>query len=313
MQKILKLNNGMSLPTIGLGTYKSGGMDVKRAVKEAIDVGYRHFDCAWFYGNEREVGSAIRDKIKEGKIKREDIFITSKLWNNFHAKEDVIPMIRETLNEMKMDYIDCYLIHWPFGFRKDADFWPIGDGSDTYSDVDYIETWKGMEECIHKGLTKSIGVSNFNSAQIERLLQVANIKPVCNQVEVNPNINQKDLIKFCSSKDIAVVGYCPLGRSEFVGQRGFPSPTILDPKVIEIGKKYNKSAAQVVLNYLVNLGISVVPKSVTPTRIKENFEIFDFQLDENDIQYLDSCNKNQRVCPLAEFKNHPHYPFNIPF
>lgn len=129
--------------------------------------------------------------------------------------------------------------------------WPINEGKDAYSDVDYLETWEGMEECVKLGLTRSIGLSNFNSQQIDRVLQHSKIKPVVNQIEVNPNLNQKKLIQFCKERDIVVTGYCPLGRSENVGLPGFPEPTILDPKVKEIGKKCGKSAAQVVLNYLV--------------------------------------------------------------
>lgn len=131
--------------------------------------------------------------------------------------------------------------------------WPINEGKDAYSDVDYLETWEGMEECVKLGLTKSIGISNFNSEQISRLLKAAKVKPVVNQVEVNPNLNQKKLIEFCKSKEIVIVGYCPLGRSENAGMPGFPAPTILDPKVKEIGKKYGKTPAQIVLNYLVSI------------------------------------------------------------
>lgn len=191
--------------------------------------------------------------------------------------------------------------------------WQINEGKDAYSDVDFLETWAALEECVDKGLTKSIGVSNFNSQQLERVLQHARIKPVVNQVEVNPNLNQKKLIQFCKERDVVVCGYCPLGRSDSVGLPGFPEPTIFDPKVAEIGKKYGKTPAQVVLNYLVSLGISVLPKSVTKSRIKENLEIFDFQLDGDDVAYLDSCNKNQRVCPLSMFSDHKDYPFNIEY
>ncbi|KAJ8912892.1 hypothetical protein NQ315_011215 [Exocentrus adspersus] len=310
MSRTLKLNNDKELPIVGLGTYKSGPGEVIKAVKEAIDAGYRHFDCAWFYGNEAEVGKGLKDKIDEGKVNRHDLFITSKLWNNFHEKDKVVPMLKETLDNLKLDYIDLYLIHWPFGFKETASLWPVGEGKSAYSDVDYLETWEGMEECVNLGLTKSIGVSNFNAEQIDRLLKNCKIKPVCNQVEVNPNLNQKKLIEFCKQRDIVVVGYCPLGRSEYAGTPGFPDPTIFDPKVIEMAKKYNKTPAQIVLNYLISLGISVIPKSVTKSRIIENIDVFDFTLDPEDVAYLDSCNKNQRVCPLSMFQDHKYYSFN---
>ncbi|CAH0561256.1 unnamed protein product [Brassicogethes aeneus] len=249
MSRSLKLNNGNEIPIVGLGTYKSKPGEVAQAVKDAIDAGYRHFDCAWFYGNENEVGLGLNAKIDDGTVKREDIFVTSKLWNNFHEKKCVLPKIKETLAALKLDYLDLYLIHWPFGFKENAPLWPVGE-VDSYSDVDYLETWQAMEECVKQNLTKSIGVSNFNAAQIERILENCTIKPAVNQVEVNPNLNQKKLIDFCKKHDIVITGYCPLGRSEFAGTPGFPDPTIFDPKVKEIGEKYRKTPAQVVLNYL---------------------------------------------------------------
>lgn len=220
-------------------------------------------------------------------------------------------MLKDTLNKLKLDYIDLYLIHWPMAFKEDAP--PLPENSSGYSDIDYLETWEGMEECVNQGLTKSIGLSNFNSEQTDRVLKNCKIKPVVNQVEVNPNINQKKLIKFCNDRNIVVVGFCPLGRSNYAGRPGFPEPTIHDPKVIEMGKKYKKTPAQIVLNYLISLGISVVPKSVTKSRIAENIDVFDFKLENADIAYLDSCNKNQRCSPQTAYADHKYFPFKIEF
>lgn len=220
-------------------------------------------------------------------------------------------MLKDSLSKLKLDYVDLYLVHWPMGFKETAPSLP--QDSSGYSDVDYLETWQGMEECINLGLAKSIGLSNFNSEQVERILGNCKIKPVVNQVEVNPNINQKKLIQYCKERSIIITGFCPLGRSNLVGREGFPSPSILDPKIIEISKKYSKTPAQVVLNYLISLGISVIPKSVTKSRIEENFDIFDFTLDQEDISYLDSCNKNQRCSPQTAFRNHKYFPFAIEF
>ncbi|RZB40430.1 Aldo ket red domain containing protein [Asbolus verrucosus] len=313
MSRTLKLNNGHQIPIVGLGTYKSPPGDVQRAVKDAIDCGYRHIDCAWFYENEVEVGEGIHEKFSDGTIKRDDIFITSKLWNNFHAKNKVVPMLKESLEKLKLDYVDLYLIHWPMGFKESSPLLPINEGASAYSDVDYLETWEGMEECVNLGLAKSIGLSNFNSEQVDRVFKNCKIKPVINQVEVNPNINQKKLIEFCKKREIVVTAFCPLGRSNYAGRPGFPTPTIFDPKVVDIGKKYNKTAAQVVLNYLVSLGISVIPKSVTKSRIAENINIFDFQLSDEEIAYLNSCNKNQRCSPQTDYADHKYFPFNIEF
>lgn len=165
--------------------FQAGPGEVGQAVKNAIDVGYRHFDCAMIYANEVEIGRAIREKISNGDVKREELFITTKLWNAFHDREDVVPTCRKSLENFGLDYIDLYLIHWPVAFKLQGPF----DTATPYKDVvgydyDYVETWKGMEECVRLGLTKSIGLSNFNSKQITRVLQNATIKPVMNQVSI---------------------------------------------------------------------------------------------------------------------------------
>lgn len=172
-----------------------------------------------------------------------------QLWCNYHAKESVVPILRRALKNFNLDYVDLFLIHWPFGFKETAKEWPIDDGPSAYSDVDYLETWQGMEQCEHLGLTKSIGVSNFNSEQIDRLYKAAKIKPVCNQIEVHANFNQKKLIEFCNQRNIVVTAYRPLGGASTTDEAS--EIAIHDKKVSVIGKKYGKTPAQVVLNYLV--------------------------------------------------------------
>ncbi|KAF5271994.1 hypothetical protein FQR65_LT04975 [Abscondita terminalis] len=313
MNKTLKLNSGDEIPVVGLGTYKSAKGEVSQAVKDAIEVGYRHFDCAWFYLNEEEVGIGLRAKIEDGTVKREDLFVVTKLWNNFHDKESVVPMLKQQLKNLGLDYVNLYLMHWPFGFKKEADCWPVDDVPNAYSDVDYLETWKGMEECVKLGLARNIGISNFNSEQIERLLNSANIKPATNQIEVNPNINNKKLIKFCKEKGIVVTGYCPLGRIDAAGDPNIPKPTVFDERVVAMADKYKKTPAQVILRYLVNLGITIVPKTVTKKRMIENLDLFDFDLDRDEVEYLDSLNKNVRICQFNYFKDHKYFPFHIDY
>ncbi|KAB0794457.1 hypothetical protein PPYR_11296 [Photinus pyralis] len=170
----VKLNNGLEIPIFGLGTWKSNPGEVTQAVEDAIDAGYRHIDCAFIYQNEKEIGVALAKKFKEGKIKREDIFVTSKLWNAFHSPHLVEGALRQSLQNLGLDYLDLYLIHWPIGFKEGGELFPIdADGKMQFSNVDYVDTWRAMEKLVQQGLVKSIGLSNFNKRQIEDILKVA--------------------------------------------------------------------------------------------------------------------------------------------
>ncbi|XP_035735028.1 aldo-keto reductase family 1 member B1-like [Vespa mandarinia] len=312
----LTLNNGNKIPVLGLGTWQ-GGDDpsiVAQAIKDAVDAGYRHFDCAYIYGNEREIGNALKEKIAEGVVKREDLYITTKLWNTAHKKEKVIPMCKESLKNFGFDYIDLYLIHWPVAYTDDAKgLWPVDEkGNPLYGYEDYIDTWKGMEECVKLGLTKSIGLSNFNSVQIDRILSIATIKPVMNQVECHINLNQKKLREFCAKRNIAITAYSPLG-SPLRPWAKSDDPQVSIDQTKEIAKKYKKSPAQVILRYLIDIGTIPIPKSASKARIKENINIFDFKLTPEEIAIIDSFDCGVRVCPAKEFKGHKDYPFNIEF
>ncbi|KAH8378869.1 hypothetical protein KR009_001850 [Drosophila setifemur] len=307
----LEHNNGTRIQGIGLGTFSSLGGDCERATLKAIDVGYRHIDCAYFYGNESEVGAAVRQKIKEGVIKREDIHITSKLWNHFHEPERVEHACRKTLENFGLDYVDLYLIHWPFSYvyRGDEVMIPTDENGEVeLNDVDFLDTWRAMEKLVELGLTKSIGVSNFNAEQLSRLLANCKIKPIHNQIECNPAFIQRKLIDLCKQNDILVTGYCPLRR----GNPSTQTPNyIYDDRVKAIGEKYNKSTAQVVLRYLFELGTIPLPKSSNPQRIKENFDIFDFKLDAQDHALLETFNTGDRLILAAQAVKSKNYPFNV--
>jgi len=272
-------------------------------------------DGAWAYQNETEVGEGVRAKIADGTVKREDLFITSKLWNTFHSKELVVPALKETLERLGLDYIDLYVIHWPNGFKEGTGEWlpADADGKTLYSEVDYVDTWSGMEECVKLGLTKSIGLSNFNSKQVERVLAVANIKPTNNQCECHPYLNQKKLIKFCKSHDITFTAYSPLGAPQRPWAKDDDVRLLDDPKLKEVADKHKKSPAQVLIRYQIQQGAIVIPKSVTPSRIEENFNIFDFELSDEDMSYIDSFDCNGRFLLLEWIKDHPHYPFSEEF
>lgn len=234
----LAFSNGKNIPIFGLGTWKSPPGEVRQAVKDALDVGYRHIDCAAAYMNETEVGEAITAKINEGVVKREDLFITSKLWNTFHRPDLVLPALKKTLKDLNLEYVDLYLIHWPMAYKEDRELFPKdANGKFIYSDVDYVDTWKVMEEAVQLGLAKSIGVSNFNSQQIERLLTVAKVKPVMNQIECHPYLNQKDLTEFCKSKGIVVTAYAPLGSPDRPWAKPDDPRLMDDAKLQQLAKK----------------------------------------------------------------------------
>ncbi|XP_063983416.1 aldo-keto reductase family 1 member B1-like [Diachasmimorpha longicaudata] len=306
----VKFSNGRSMPRLGLGTYESLAGNVERAVKYAIDNGYRHIDTAFFYQNEKEIGNAISEKIKNGTVTREDLFITTKIWNNSHAQDKVVPMCRKSLANLGLDYVDLYLIHWPFGFQEGDELMPKdSNGKLLFSDIDFLDTWKGMEECVRLGLARSIGISNFNSAQITRLMAAATIKPVNNQVEVNVNFTQRPLIEFCKQQNITVTAYSPLGRP------GNPNRvnTLDDPRIQTIARKYNKTSAQISLRYLYQLGVTPIPKSVTESRLKENIDIFNFELTPEEVTTIDAVGDQKRIVRFEEAKEHKYYPFSTTF
>ncbi|XP_046489182.1 aldo-keto reductase family 1 member B1-like [Neodiprion pinetum] len=311
----VKFNNGKEIPVFGLGTWKSKPGEVTQAVKDAIDIGYRHIDCAHVYGNEKEVGAALKAKFAEGVVKREDLFITSKLWNTFHRPDLVEPALKTTLSDLGLEYIDLYLIHWPFGYKEDpTSLFPSNpDGTVAYSDVDYLDTWKAMEAVNKKGLAKSIGVSNFNSEQLERVVKNAEILPVTNQVECHPYLPQLKLSEFCKSKNIILTGYSPLGSPDRPWAKPGDPQLLEDAKLKELAVKYKKTPAQVVIRYQIDRGHVVIPKSVTKSRIAENFNVFDFKLAPEDIEYINSFDCNGRICPLDNVKTHKYWPFQIPY
>ncbi|XP_014291815.1 aldo-keto reductase family 1 member B1 [Halyomorpha halys] len=311
---VVKLNNNLDYPIIGLGTWKSKPDEVYQAVKDAIDIGYRHFDCAYLYENEKEVGAALSEKIKEGAVKREELFIVTKLWNTDHKKELVVPALKRSLELLNLEYVDLYLIHWPLALKEGVGLFPKdADGKTLFSDAGFIDTWKGMEECVKLGLTKSIGLSNFNHKQIQKVLDIAKIKPVNNQVECHPYFNQSKLIEFCSKNDITVTAYGPLG-SPYRPLRPGATTLLEDPVVKTLSEEYKKSPAQILIKYQIQRNVVVIPKTVTKSRIASNFDVFDFTISPEDMELLNSLNKpDGRYVLLDDCVGHPDYPFNEEF
>jgi len=314
----VKLNNGKSIPVVGLGTWQSPpDGSLYKAVRGAIDAGYRHIDCAYAYQNEEEVGKAINDSISEGKVKREDLFVVSKLWLTYFRRDRVQVCVKKILSKLNTPYLDLCLMHWPMSLGEDdKEIVPVGaDGKVIDGKIDYLEAWQGLEDCVKAGLVKSIGISNFTSKQIDRLLASATIKPVTNQVECHPYLAQKNLKKFCEEKGIVLTAYSPLGNP---GSQANDLPEkdrlLKDPVVNRIAKKYGKNPGQVLLKFQAQRGIIVIPKSVSLDRIKSNIQIFDFQMTAEEIAELESLDRNYRSCTfdVAGIPSLPNYPFKDP-
>ncbi|MEB8068179.1 aldo/keto reductase [Mammaliicoccus fleurettii] len=271
-----KFHNGNSMPSVGLGVFRVENNDVaKDAVKHAIQSGYRSIDAAFIYGNEVKVGEGIAEGIKAANITREDLFITSKIWIDDYGKDNVQKAYEKSLNLLGLDYLDLYLMHWP---GTDLDL--------------LLNTWEGMENLYNQQLVKNIGVSNFNIDHLEILINQANVKPVLNQVEFHPYLTQTELRNYLSKHEIKMESWSPLMNAEI----------LQDETVNRIAKEINKSPAQVIIRWNIDHDVITIPKSVTPSRIEENFEVFNFSLNDDQIKRLDALNENKRIGPNpAEF------------
>lgn len=319
----ITLLTGQQMPAVGLGTWRSDPGLVKQAVLTALDCGYRHIDCAAAYGNEREVGEALTERVGPGKpLRREDVFVTSKLWNTKHHPDDVEEACKKSLSDLGLSYLDLYLMHWPMAFQRGDEQLPKRpDGTIYYDDTHYRDTWAAMEKLVDQGLVKAIGLSNFNARQIDDILSIAKHKPVLNQVECHPYLIQTQLITYCRSRGLAVTAYSPLGSPDRPWYTPGEPCLLDDPRVVNMAKHYNKTSAQVIIRWHLQRGVVCIPKSINPSRIKQNIEVFDFKLSDEDMRLIESFNKNKRlIIPTIEKNgkvwrdaNHQHFPFHDPY
>lgn len=260
------LHNGVRMPWLGLGVYKvQEGDEVNRAVRTALEVGYRHIDTAAFYQNEEGVGQAIR----ESGIPRDQIFVTTKVWNSDQGYETTLKAFDTSLKKLGFDYIDLYLVHWPVKGK-------------------YKETYKALEKLYKDGFVRAIGVSNFQIHHLEDILADCEIKPMVNQVEFHPRLTQKPLLAFCKQHDIQLEAWSPLMRG---------GELLNEPTLVNIAQKYNKTPAQVILRWDLQHEVVTIPKSVTPQRIAQNANIFDFTLTKEEMDAIDALNENRRIGP----------------
>lgn len=308
----LSFDNGDTLPALGLGTWKSEPDEVYEAVKEAIRVGYRHIDCAAIYGNEDEVGHALSEAFAEGMVGREEIWITSKLWNDSHAPEHVRPALESTLSDLGLDYLDLYLIHWPIAFRKGVSFPMSGDDFRTLEERPLEDTWEAMEALKEDGLARHIGVSNFSRENLGSLIESATQTPEMNQVELHPYLQQRELVEFCRARDVHVTAYSPLGSMDRPEQlKGDDEPILLeDPVVGDIADRHDATPAQVLIAWSLHRGTAVIPKSVNPGRIRENFEAAELELTDDDMAEIAALDRDARYIG-GEFFTRSGSPYSL--
>lgn len=277
--KVFTLNTGAAIPAIGLGTWQSPAGEVKAAVFHALKVGYRHIDAAYVYGNEDEVGEGLAEAFKAGLVKREDIFVTTKLWCTYHTRvEEALDL---SLKSLGLEYVDSYLMHWPIPMNpkgNDPKFPRHPDGS---RDLDlawsHAQTWLELEKLLKSGKTKAIGVANYSVPFLEKLLSVATITPAVNQIENHPSLPQQEVVDFCNEKGIHVTAYSPMGSTG--------GPMFSAQAVVEVAKRKGVKPASVLLSYHIARGSSAVPKSTNPARIEENFKSI-IDLDAADMKIL---------------------------
>lgn len=261
------LNNGLKMPQLGFGVWQVPDDEVTPAVSKALETGYRAIDTAKVYNNERGVGKALA----QGNIPREELFITTKVWNSDQGYETTLKAFDESLDKLGLDYVDLYLIHWP-----------------TPEFDTYVETYKALEKLYNDGRVKAIGVCNFNIEHLQRLLDECDVKPVLNQVECHPYFQQNELKEFCAKHDIFVESWSPLNQGGAV---------LNDEVVKQIAEQHGKTPAQVIIRWHLQSNAIVIPKSVTPSRIEENFNVFDFELGTEDMKKMDAINRNERKGP----------------
>ena len=302
----VQVAGGAQLPSVGLGLWKIANADAAEMVYQAARAGYRHLDCACDYGNEKEVGEGLQRTFRDGICPRDQLWITSKLWNTYHHPKHVRPALERTLKDMQVDYLDLYLIHFPITLKyvPIEERYPPGWIYDPKAakpkmetdSVPIAETWGAMEEIYKAGLVRHIGVSNFGCSLIRDLLATASVRPTILQVESHPYLTQEKLLRYCREEQIAYTAFSPLGAGSYIplGMATEAESVLGQPIVCDIAKEHGKTAAQIVLRWGVQRGTAVIPKTSRVERLKENLAIYDFELTDEEMKSISSLDRNQR-------------------
>jgi alcohol dehydrogenase (NADP+) len=286
----LSLTGGAPMPSLGLGTWKSSPGTVGTAVRTAIELGYRHIDCAAIYGNEAEIGAALASAQRDGVVRREELWITSKLWNDCHSPEQVRPALAQTLADLQLEQLDLYLIHWPVVHRHGVVMPSVAADQIALEQLPLRETWSAMEALVDAGLVRHIGVSNCSAVKLNGLLPHCRIRPVMNQIERHPWLQQNALLSFCQQQGIAVTAYSPLGSPA----AGGPLPLLSEPVISAIATAHDASPAQVLLAWGLACGTAVIPKSVQDARLAANLAAAQLKLSPAELEQIATLDRHHR-------------------
>ncbi|KAL9418235.1 hypothetical protein AB3S75_041109 [Citrus x aurantiifolia] len=300
----ITLNNGFKMPIIGLGVWRMDESNIRDLIINAIKIGYRHIDCAADYRNEAEVGEALAEAFSTGLVKREDLFITTKLWNSDHGH--VLEACKDSLKKLQLDYLDLYLVHFPVATKHTG----VGT-TDSALDADGVleidttisleTTWHAMEDLVSMGLVRSIGISNYDIFLTRDCLAYSKVKPVVNQFETHPYFQRDSLVKFCQKHGIRVTAHTPLGGA-VANTEWFGTVSCLDDPVLKgLAEKYKKTVAQTVLRWGIQRNTAVIPKTSKLERLEENFKVFDFELSKEDMDVIKSIDRKYRTNQPARF------------
>jgi D-xylose reductase len=312
-QEMIQLASGQQVPSVGLGLWKIEQDATAQVVQQAIDCGYRHFDSACDYGNEVQTGEGLAASLSKGIVKREDLWVTSKLWNTYHRKEHVRPALEKSLHDLQLDYLDLYLVHFPIAqnYVPIEERYPPGwfaDPEAAYPVVEadrvpIIETWRAMEDLVQTGLVKEIGVCNFGCSLLRDLMNQAEIPPAMLQIEMHPYLTQEKLTRFCHESNIGVTAFSPLGaQSYFQLNMAEDDESLLKHDLIKgIAAQHQRSPAQILLRWGVQRGTSVVPKTANIERLRENMAVYDFALSDEDMSAIAGLNRDRRFNDPGDF------------